>query len=227
MWRFRRGPRQAWFLVSLLGLMILLPFGQDHPALQVLLRILGVTVMVLGVGAASQNARPPTVRLVLGMVLLGVYVSLPIWHHPWVIVPGFLLTLAFFAHIGLAMVRAVLRDQVVTNGTIYNAVIVYVVTALFFAALYALFAYLHPEAFRGAFTARPPLPMDMGDALYFSICTMATVGYGDIVPVSRVARMLVGIQTLFGVMYPAILIARLVSLYDIQATLSGDSDDAA
>jgi hypothetical protein len=49
--------------------------------------------------------------------------------------------------------------------------------------------------------------------LYFSFITLSTVGYGDIIPVSEVARMLAIVEAMFGTFYMTLLIARLVSLY--------------
>jgi hypothetical protein len=57
--------------------------------------------------------------------------------------------------------------------------------------------------------------------LYFSFMTLGTVGYGDSVPVSRLARVLAMIEAVFDMFYMALMIARLVSLY----TSSGQSGD--
>src|SRR4029077_4644229 len=51
------------------------------------------------------------------------------------------------------------------------------------------------------------------DLLYFSMCTLTTVGYGDIVPVRPVARMLAGLEATTGVLYVAITVSLLVSGY--------------
>src|SRR5437867_3793357 len=48
---------------------------------------------------------------------------------------------------------------------------------------------------------------------YFSFITLSTVGYGDITPVSRFARWLAAMEAMTGLLYVAVLIARLVSLY--------------
>ena len=47
----------------------------------------------------------------------------------------------------------------------------------------------------------------------FSFITLSTVGYGDITPVSKVARMLAATEAMTGLLYVAVLIARLVGLY--------------
>ena len=48
--------------------------------------------------------------------------------------------------------------------------------------------------------------------MYFSICTLTTLGYGDISPVSAYAGTLSNLEAVIGQLYPAILIARLVSM---------------
>lgn len=52
--------------------------------------------------------------------------------------------------------------------------------------------------------------------MYYSFTTLTTLGYGDIVPVNKFAMILANIQAIVGMMYPAIYIARLVSLYTTQ-----------
>jgi hypothetical protein len=52
--------------------------------------------------------------------------------------------------------------------------------------------------------------------VYFSLITLSTAGYGDILPASMWARMLSGIEVTVGVLYVAIMMARLVSLYEGQ-----------
>jgi voltage-gated potassium channel Kch len=58
-------------------------------------------------------------------------------------------------------------------------------------------------------------------AIYFSFITLTTVGYGDIVPVSTVARMLTSTEAMTGTLFMAVLIARLVSLYSTQPPTDG------
>jgi hypothetical protein len=52
--------------------------------------------------------------------------------------------------------------------------------------------------------------------LYYSFTTLTTLGYGDIVPVNKFAMILANMEAIVGMMYPAIYIARLVSLYTTQ-----------
>jgi hypothetical protein len=54
--------------------------------------------------------------------------------------------------------------------------------------------------------------------LYFSFVTLTTVGYGDILPVSQQARALSNLESLIGVLYPAVLIGRLLSMHGSAGT---------
>jgi hypothetical protein len=54
------------------------------------------------------------------------------------------------------------------------------------------------------------------DLIYFSFTTLTTTGYGDITPVNNLAKTFANLQSIVGVMYPSIIIARLVSLYSNQ-----------
>lgn len=84
---------------------------------------------------------------------------------------------------------------------------------LFWMFAYMLMAQLVPGAF--AFSAGPASAqiMDGSTALYFSFVTLCTVGYGDIIPVSPVTRMLAFLEAITGLFYMAVIISRLVAIY--------------
>jgi voltage-gated potassium channel Kch len=93
---------------------------------------------------------------------------------------------------------------------VIGAILLYLTIGLVFVALYTLVGAASPNAFNGlTVTARVSLPSDL---VYFSFTTLTTVGYGDIVPVHPVARSLSNLEAIVGQLYPATLLARLVSL---------------
>ena len=111
------------------------------------------------------------------------------------------------------VLRYVYKKGPVTRERIEGAVAAYLLITIAFALGYILISFLIPGAFR--FPDKPP---NIGDPRfgyifhYFSISTITTVGYGDIVPVHPFSRTLATIEALVGQLYPAILLARLVSL---------------
>jgi hypothetical protein len=106
--------------------------------------------------------------------------------------------------------RAVFEPGRITYHRVTGAILLYLTIGLVFVALYSLVGAVSPTAFNGlTVAARVSLPSDL---VYFSFTTLTTVGYGDILPVHPVARSLSNIEAIVGQLYPATLLARLVSL---------------
>jgi hypothetical protein len=106
--------------------------------------------------------------------------------------------------------RAVFSPGRVTYHRIIGAILVYLSVALTFVALYSIVGLLVPDAFSGmSFEDNPALASKV---IYFSFVTLTSTGYGDVFPVHPVARSLCNLETIIGQLYPATLLARLVSL---------------
>jgi len=110
-----------------------------------------------------------------------------------------------------AIIRDTLRRDEVSLRTVLGASSAYMLVGLLFANIFALAMALDPQAFH--FPDRPMTSIDRHSMLtYLSYITMTTVGYGDVLPVSMPARFLCVIEALFGQLFVAILIGRLVGL---------------
>ena len=88
---------------------------------------------------------------------------------------------------------------------------VYLNFGTIFASVFSLIWDLSPAAF--ANLASPTAgPTELATMLYFSLTTLTTTGYGDIVPVDPFARSLANLESVLGQFYLAITVARLVTL---------------
>jgi voltage-gated potassium channel Kch len=106
--------------------------------------------------------------------------------------------------------RAVFSPGRVTHHRIIGAILVYLSIALTFVALYSIVGLLVPHAFSGmVFEDNPAFASNV---IYFSFVTLTSTGYGDVFPLHPVARSLCNLETIVGQLYPATLLARLVSL---------------
>lgn len=110
----------------------------------------------------------------------------------------------------LVLIR-VFREGPITRHRIQGAIAVYLLLGLIWVSAYKLIHQTIPGAFRFPEGELSALRFKHG-LVYFSFVTLTTVGYGDITPVHPLARSLAIAEALVGQLYPAILIARLVSM---------------
>jgi hypothetical protein len=120
------------------------------------------------------------------------------------------LSLGAWTLIGLlaagAVLRFALRATQIDAEHLYAALSAYLLAGVFFGLLYWVIDQLNPAAFSQA-------EFSQMSALYFSFVTLATLGYGDIVPHSDLARGIAMVEGIGGQLFLAVLVARLVSLY--------------
>ena len=100
----------------------------------------------------------------------------------------------------------------VTVDRVAGAISVYLLLGLLWALVYGIVSALDPSAFRGLEPFALAQPAVQQDYVYFSFVTLTTLGYGDMSPVSSFAKTLAWFEAVFGQLYLAVTIARLVSL---------------
>ncbi|MEA2911448.1 MAG: hypothetical protein QOJ15_3529 [Bradyrhizobium sp.] len=98
----------------------------------------------------------------------------------------------------------------VTHHHIMGAILLYLTVAIIFVALFTFVGSAVPKAFSGLSVQDSPALAS--NLIYFSFATLTTTGYGEIFPVHPIARSLCNLESIFGQLYPATLLARLVTL---------------
>ena len=124
----------------------------------------------------------------------------------------------FLGYITWIELRSVLEQRRVTNETISMAISVYLLMGMTWAMLYFAIFEVNPLAL--SFQQFPGAPTDVASSahahlplfVYFSLSTISTLGFGDIMPVSLPARYAAVAEGITGQLYLAILVARLVSM---------------
>jgi len=112
--------------------------------------------------------------------------------------------------LGLVVAQAVFKRGRVTYHRIIGAILVYLLIAVAFGTLYVFIGLSFPGAIKGiTFEDDRSLASAV---FYMSFVTLTSTGYGDIVPVHPLARSLCNIESVIGQLYPATLLARLVTL---------------
>ena len=113
--------------------------------------------------------------------------------------------------LGVVVGRAVFAPGRVTFHRIMGAILLYFNIGLIFMALFCFVGLVVPNAFTGMKLQQDDLTV-AANLVYFSFTTLTSVGYGDIVPLHPFARSLANVEAIIGQLYPATLLARLVTL---------------
>ncbi len=209
---YRRYPVAVFLSALALGL-VSAPFEERLPFGDILESVRLSVVLLFGLLAVSDRRRTRAWGLVLAApVLLAIWLhdlrpdAIPVWSY---LVPGLL----FLGYLFLHLLSFIVRARRIDSEVLCAGVAGYLVLGLLWSLAYLLVASLIPDAF--SFTVGPAAGHVMKgfNATYFSFITLATVGYGDIVPLANPARVLAMLEGVGGTLYMAVLISRLVSLY--------------
>jgi hypothetical protein len=210
--------RDRWsdpLLTALTGLLLFMLFGLAplqalglfvFQAFELVLAI----VLVVGVFAVSGSRIAAAAMLgALAMITVGAILrirapsvlDLNLFAGSWLILGTTL---------GFVVARATIAAGRITYHRVMGAVLPYLTIAVTFAALFTFLGTLAPKAFSGM--SVDDSPALASKLIYFSFATLTTTGYGDIAPVHPLARSLCNLEAIFGQLYPATLLARLVTL---------------
>jgi hypothetical protein len=167
-----------------------------------------VVVAAVGLIAPHRSA------LVLTLLAAAIGVVADAFRYEWpsdISTLAFLLVvLAFLSVLTGVIGRVVFGSGRVSAHRIQGAIVVYLHMAVIFTYLQAVLLFFAPGALGDGLVSTDPSVG--GRLLYFSFTTLTTVGYGDIVPVHPFARSLANLEAIIGQLYPATLLARLVTL---------------
>jgi hypothetical protein len=110
------------------------------------------------------------------------------------------------------LARRLLQSAEITGNTILDALALYLVSGIMFAHIYSMLVWYIPTGL-----VAQGLPagerITFGLILYYSFVTQVAVGFGDITPAHQLTRAVTIFQSIYGVMFVAVLIARFVSLH--------------
>ena len=210
--RFRRFSA-VQLLIALVLFFIFAPFVEELKGGDLIISVLFSLVLVAGVVAVAQRKRTLVIAIVLALpAIAGRWINhfRPDLIPPVVFLVGGLILIAFVvAH----LLGYILRAPSVTSEVLCASISAYLMLGLMWTLAYWLVDQLTPGGAFSFNTNTGKQSMSGFTGFYFSFVTLSTVGYGDITPVSRMARWLAAMEAMTGLLYVAVLIARLVSLY--------------
>jgi hypothetical protein len=122
-----------------------------------------------------------------------------------------ILAFFFLGTLAYVVLTLVFREGPITIFRVEGAIVVYLLLGVMWSTVYVMIELVSPGAFRFS-TPYKDIHALESKLIYFSMVTLSTVGYGDITAIHPVGRALAQLEALTGQLFPAILIARLVSM---------------
>jgi len=211
----RRRFSAVQLLIALTLFFIFAPFVEEIEGGHLILSFLFSLVLLAAIFSVADRKRVLVIGLVLAIPALGgrwINHFRPDLVHPAVFLTAGLILIAFVVG---NLLRFVLRAPSVTTEVLCASISAYLMLGLMWTMAYWLVDQLTPGGAFSFNTNAGTRSMNGFTGFYFSFVTLSTVGYGDITPVSRIARWLAAMEAMTGLLYVAVLIARLVSLYSI------------
>lgn len=220
-----RPQNYSSMLVTSVTMILIAPLVDNTPWGRVLMLLLVILSMLSGTVAISDRKHEKVVGISLaGLAILFLGFASTFegelfgQTYFWLIGDG--LALLFFLVTGTIMLRDIFSGEV-TGNRICGAICVYLLLGLSFAILHQAVLMMDPHSLRFeqellesiAEAQQIGRPRVFSMLIYYSFCTLSTLGFGDISPVGTVARTLSWLEAVCGQMYLTILVARLVGQY--------------
>jgi hypothetical protein len=200
-------------LIFIIAMIIIGPLFEEFIQLRILMDILWSAIFISAVYAVSQKKHHILIAVLLALPMLG-----SIWAKYFVelkalVVVGSLCGVAFILFAIIQMLIFIYSHHEITRDLIVGAAVVYLLMALMWTFVFVVVETLHPGSFN--------LPEGGEEAtryfLYYSFVTLTTLGYGDITPVTGLARSLSILEAVIGQLYLVVQVAWLVGIHVSQS----------
>ena len=208
--RLRDHPSGVLLVCQLLAV-LLYPFLSDSRAGRAALGVVGMLVVGLALWAVRRTPALNIVALALGLpALVFTVLDAGFPHNDAIGLTSALLHAPFYFYVSYAMIRYLFHDDHVTHDELFATGAAFTVVAWGFAYVFTAVQIIWPGSFETPGQATDP--RGWFELLYLSFTTLTSVGLSDVAPTLAHARSVVMLEQMAGVMYVALVVARLVGL---------------
>ena len=209
-------------LIFIIAMIIIGPLFEEFVGLSILIDILWSAIFVSAIYAVSQKKHHILIAVLLALPMLGSIWTKYFVQHKALLVVGSLCGAAFFLFAIIQMLTFIYSHKEVTRDLIIGAAVVYLFMALMWTFIFVVVEILHPGSFN--------LPEGVDIAVtrqfvYYSFVTLTTLGYGDITPITPLARSLCILEAVIGQLYLVVQVAWLVGIHVSQSMLKKSRRD--
>ena len=200
--------RFSYLLISLLSIFFLYPVV-ERLGRGTLFGIFYSVVLLAAVYVISERKHSFLLALLMATpAILTRWVGI-VSGDPIFLLLGSVFGVLFLSFTAGSIISHVLKAERVTAQKIYGAICAYLLFGMIWVSVYSIIEFFIP----GSFRMGEQNHLSQSDMFYYSFITLTTLGYGDLVPLSAMARSMAALEALTGQLYLAVLVARLVGLH--------------
>lgn len=204
--------RCFFLFLALIILLIAVPFLSETTHGRLIIGVINITMLMTAIAAVGRSRFSLLFAFILAVPTLAFQVLALQSSDAEYFVLSWSCNAIFYALTLARLLIYVLHRDAMTGDKLYGAVAAYMLVAILWAFLYGVLQYFYPGAYAVGGT---PKALNMGELIYFSFTALSTAGFGDITPLLIESRFLTILEMVTGVMYVAILIARLTGVYPV------------
>ena len=205
--------RFIFLLIFLLIMIAITPLDEVLGGFGILTDLVTSVVLILAIYSVSQKRLHTVIGVLLAVPMIVALWSNLVGDYSWLQITGHLCGIAFLAFLIVVIIQFILSQDEITRDLIAGAAIVYLSIAAMWSFAYTLIEMMHP----GSFAIPGQSAGSKVNDMYYSLVTITTLGYGDIIPVTSVAKVCSTLEAVIGQLYLVITIAWLVGMHVSQS----------
>lgn len=189
---------------------VIIPLFGSHSSFIVILNLFWMLFLLAGIYSLAKNKKQAIRMSILPFLFIACQWINIYYKNSFVVIADFIFTIATLFLLIILVLIKVFEPGPVTTYKIIGSVVVYMLLANLWSIAY-LFLFQQIEGSFELIPSRFVVNSDLANFMYFSYVTITSTGFGEIVPLHPIARSLVQVEAFTGVLFPVILIGRLVS----------------
>ena len=206
--------RHLQLLIVIIVLFVASPFVAPYYYGPTVLSLVGVAALFSATYAVSRRRSFVVVGLAMSILAIALTLWLSLRPVHWLVIVSHTTLAALITFFAVAILSYVLGSGKVAWDKIYGAACAYLLLGYAWTFAYSVTEEAEPGSFRWVISAEPhDIVSRVMQLRYFSFVTLATIGYGDIVPVKAAARTLALLEAMLGQFFLVALVGRLVGLH--------------
>ena len=202
-------------LLILIGPLLSMSYFAQHRLLSDIIWTGAFSIVLLfSYLAMQQNPYLPKLALTLCVLAILSQLIKVVFPNITLLVTHHLMGIIYMLFVIVFILHLMFTTRTITTNIISASLCLYLLLAVIWSQAYSMLELVEPGAFNIQFDTHDDFLLGRSVApLYFSLVTITTLGYGDIVPVTQSARMMAVVEAFIGQLYIAVLVARLVGMH--------------